>query len=93
MERCPTCKAKYRDKSVCYRCGTDLGLLLKIEKDAAMHLEKVQQAFLEKKFEKMFFHARRSWSLRQLPEGRKMLACAAILTWRFKTAIRLYRGS
>lgn len=90
MDRCPTCKAKYKGQPVCHRCKTDLGLLIQIEKDAVMHLHEARQAFLEKDFEKMFFHARRSMSLRRLPEGRKMLACASMLTWRFKTAVRLY---
>jgi hypothetical protein len=90
MERCPTCKAKYKGKPVCHRCKTDLSLLIKIEKDAAMHLQKAYQAFEEGDYEDMFFNARRSCSLRQLPGGKKMLACAAILTRRYKNAITLY---
>lgn len=31
MERCPTCRARFKGDPICYRCGTDLGLLLSIE--------------------------------------------------------------
>ena len=34
MERCPVCKAKFKDDPVCYRCGTDLSTLLRIERQA-----------------------------------------------------------
>ncbi len=89
MEHCPTCKAKYKGNPVCHRCKTDFSLLLQIEKDAVMHLEKAYQAFDEEDFDNMFFHAKRSFSLRQLPGAKKMLAHAAILTRRYATAITL----
>lgn len=90
MERCPTCKAKYKGKPVCHRCKTDFSLLLQIENDAAMHLKKASRAFDEEDYDNMFFHAKRSFSLRQLPGAKKMLACAAILTRRYASAITLY---
>lgn len=31
MERCPLCKARLRDKTICNRCEADLGLLQTIE--------------------------------------------------------------
>ena len=34
MERCPVCKARFKDDPVCYRCGTDLSILLGIERRA-----------------------------------------------------------
>ncbi|MGB9498539.1 MAG: hypothetical protein ACKVE4_02055 [Dissulfuribacterales bacterium] len=90
MERCPTCNAKFRGKPVCHRCKTDLGLLIQIEKDAVMHLEKAYRAFDELDFEDMFFHAKRSFSLRHLQAAQKMLTIAAILTHRYSIAISLY---
>ncbi len=30
MERCPVCRAKLKDASSCYRCGTDLSVPLSI---------------------------------------------------------------
>jgi len=34
MERCPVCRARFRDEAVCYRCGADLSVLLAIEAEA-----------------------------------------------------------
>ncbi|HYQ91670.1 MAG TPA: hypothetical protein VES89_06235 [Candidatus Competibacteraceae bacterium] len=34
MKRCPVCKAKFKEDPVCYRCGTDLSTLLRIERQA-----------------------------------------------------------
>jgi predicted amidophosphoribosyltransferase len=36
MERCPVCKAKFKENPVCYRCGTDLSVLLRIERQAEL---------------------------------------------------------
>lgn len=84
MECCPTCNAKYKGNPVCHRCKTDLGLLIQIESDALMHLEKARRAFDEGNFEDMFFHGRRSCALRQVPGAKKMLIFAAILTRRYE---------
>lgn len=35
MERCPVCRARFRDEAVCHRCGEDLSVLLAIEAEAA----------------------------------------------------------
>ncbi|MFZ1641868.1 MAG: hypothetical protein WAV07_10665 [Candidatus Contendobacter sp.] len=35
MERCPVCRARFRDEAVCHRCGADLSALLVIEAEAA----------------------------------------------------------
>ncbi len=34
MERCPVCRARFKDEPVCYRCGADLSVLLAIESEA-----------------------------------------------------------
>ena len=34
MERCPLCKARLRDKTICNRCEADLSLLQAIESQA-----------------------------------------------------------
>ncbi len=34
MERCPICKARLNETSVCPRCTTDLSLLLSVEQHA-----------------------------------------------------------
>lgn len=35
MERCPVCRARFKDEPACYRCGADLSVLLNIEAEAA----------------------------------------------------------
>ncbi len=35
MERCPVCRARFKDDPICQRCGTDLSVLLAIEAEAA----------------------------------------------------------
>ncbi|HRX70734.1 MAG: hypothetical protein KDJ22_15750 [Candidatus Competibacteraceae bacterium] len=35
MERCPVCRARFKEEPICYRCGADLGPLLAIETEAA----------------------------------------------------------
>ncbi len=35
MERCPICRARFKNEPVCYRCGADLSPLLAIEAEAA----------------------------------------------------------
>lgn len=34
MERCPVCRARFKEEPVCYRCGADLSALLAIEAEA-----------------------------------------------------------
>lgn len=46
MERCPVCRARFKDESVCYRCGADLSALLAIEAEAAA-LEQRAIAWME----------------------------------------------
>ena len=35
MERCPVCRARFKEEPICYRCGADLEPLLAIEIEAA----------------------------------------------------------
>ncbi|MFZ2633228.1 MAG: hypothetical protein WA081_06875 [Desulfosalsimonadaceae bacterium] len=88
MERCPTCQASYKGKPVCHRCGTEIGLLIRIEDDAAAYLEKAETAFAVGDYEKAFGCARRSFSLRQSQAARKLLADSAMLTGRFRIGIQ-----
>ena len=46
MERCPVCRARFKDEPVCYRCGADLSTLLAIETESAA-LEQQAVALLE----------------------------------------------
>lgn len=46
MERCPVCRARFKEEPVCYRCGADLSALLAIEAEAET-LEQRAVAWLE----------------------------------------------
>lgn len=35
MEQCPVCLARFKDHPICYRCGADLSVLLRIESESA----------------------------------------------------------
>ncbi|MBW1759230.1 MAG: hypothetical protein JRI88_02725 [Deltaproteobacteria bacterium] len=90
MERCPACNAKYIGKRMCHRCKTDLGILIDIEEKAEFHREKALFAFVSNDFEQMFFHARRSCSLRRTPDAVRLLACAALVVNQFNLALFLW---
>ncbi|CAN2049140.1 hypothetical protein GMMP1_60011 [Candidatus Magnetomoraceae bacterium gMMP-1] len=90
MKRCPTCNAKYKGKTLCYRCKTDLAPLINIEERAESNIEKALSSYASNDFNQMFFHARRAWSLYCTPEAIKLLASAALLVKKFDLAISLW---
>ncbi|MCD6185083.1 MAG: hypothetical protein J7K84_04735 [Deltaproteobacteria bacterium] len=89
MKRCPTCNAKHSGKRICHRCKTDLGQLFDIKAMAAAHTAKANAAYKVDNFSRMFYHARRSYSLCQTPESIKIFACAALLNKKFDLAFFL----
>ncbi|MCL7929756.1 hypothetical protein [Halomonas llamarensis] len=38
MQRCPNCRARYREGSTCHRCGMELAPLLKVEQASQYYL-------------------------------------------------------
>ncbi len=79
MKQCPACNAKYTGKRLCHRCKNNLGDLVDIEDRARNHLKKATEAFASDNVREMFFHAKRSCSLRRTQEATKLLAYAALL--------------
>jgi hypothetical protein len=92
VERCPVCNARNNGQRICYRCKTDVGHLMDIEEEARKHLEAAGAAFEIEDYEQMFFHAKRSHSLRHTPESIRILACAALLTGKFDPAFSLWNS-
>jgi len=92
MERCPTCKAPYKGKQYCHRCGTDLGRLLEIRDQAGRHHEHALAAFSNGDFQQMHYHARRACGLYRTPASEKLLACAAILSGKPEAALAAWRS-
>ena len=89
MKHCPTCNAKYKGTPICCRCKTDLKHLLNIEEKSRTHYNAAVTAFADNDFNRMFFHAKRSFSLLQTPENCRLLACSALLIHRFDIALAL----
>ncbi|MDL1964811.1 MAG: hypothetical protein LWW98_10885 [Deltaproteobacteria bacterium] len=87
MERCPICNAGYKGTPTCRRCKTDLQPLLNIEEKSRTHYNAAATAFAGNDFNRMFFHAKRSFSLLQTPENSHLLACSALLIHRFDIAL------
>ena len=89
MERCPTCNSKYKGALTCRRCKTDLRPLLDIEEKSGSHYKAAAAAFVCNDLSRMFFHAKRSFSLMQTPENCRLLACSALLIRRFDIALAM----
>lgn len=92
MEHCPTCKAPYKGGQYCHRCGTDLGRLIDIQARADRHREEALAAYTAGDFDNMHHHARRACALYRTRPSEKLLACAAILTGKWDTALSLWAG-
>lgn len=90
MERCPVCKASYKGRSPCRRCGADLSLLAHVEETAARCLEDARRALADADYERAFALARRSLSLRRTPEALDILEQAALLTGRIPVGGRRF---
>ncbi len=83
MDFCPACKAKFKQKEICYRCKTDLRPLLNIEVLAEqIKLDAVKQ-FNQENYPVMLQLAKRAYSLIKTEEARQLFACAALLTGDF----------
>lgn len=93
MERCPTCKAPYKGRQYCHRCGTDIGRLLEIRDRGGRHHEQALAAFTNGDFQHMYYHARRACALYRTPASEKLLACAALLAGQSKAALAAWRAA
>lgn len=86
MDFCPVCKAKYKQKEICYRCKADLSPILNIEALAEqIKLDAVKQ-FNQENYHAMLQLAKRSYLLVKTDEARQLFACAALLTGDFLLA-------
>lgn len=92
MEKCPACSAVVSPgQNVCRRCKTDLSVLLKMETQAQMHRHMALAAFERQAFEEMFYHAKRSAAIIDMPESGGLLAGAAVLAGKYETAVNFFK--
>lgn len=93
MQRCPTCKAPYKGKPHCHRCGTDLERLIAIRDQAETHRNNAISAYTANDFDQMYHHARRACALCRTSSSERLLACAALLSGKKETALSVWAGT
>lgn len=74
MESCPTCKARYKGGTVCYRCKSELTILLKIEKEALSRIQNSKYHLEKGNYDKALNEVEKSLFLLKTEEGRYMKA-------------------
>ena len=92
MTRCPTCHARLNGRRVCRRCKTDLNRLFEIAELSRDRLQAAVESYYGGRYEAMFREARRGVALGNCVGGRRLLACAALLTGRFATALKIWHS-
>lgn len=90
MKNCPVCNAEYKQKIICHRCKTDLGLLLSVEATAKRYVMESAEHDTRGDYEWMYHAMKRSWSLKKTDESRKALARSALLNGDFALAWGLF---
>ena len=87
MERCPTCRAKYRGGDSCYRCQTDLRQVLALERAAVDHRQQAVAALQDHCFHAAHDHAQRACELHRTSDSVKLLALTALAGRKFDQAL------
>jgi hypothetical protein len=73
VERCPICRARFKG-SPCYRCGTPLDLLLKVEHQAENLLHQGIKALAAGDETQALTHLRKAVSMHRTPLALALLA-------------------
>ena len=69
MDRCPTCNAKYKGSPVCYRCKSDLSVIISIENQAAFHLAQAKHYIKDRAYDNALDALNKSLHLIKTEEG------------------------
>ena len=91
MDRCPTCRAVYREGDVCYRCQTDLRQVLAVERAAAHCRRQSFVALQDRRVDAAYDYARQALELHRSPDSIKALALASLALRKFDDALALWR--
>ena len=67
MERCPNCRARYREGQECPRCGMDLSQLLALEAEAERWEGHAVKLLLSGEFDHAVMAAEQATALQQRP--------------------------
>src|SRR5215475_7564118 len=80
--QCPVCHARFRESSVCYRCGADLMPLMLLVAHAYSHRQAARRSLRTGNMESALADARAAQKLHPTPRGRALeMVCAAGLAW------------
>ena len=91
MDRCPTCRAIYREGDVCYRCQTDLRQVLAVERASARCRQQALTELQSRRVYAAYDYARRACELHRSPDSIKTLALVSLALRRFDDALALWR--
>ena len=91
MERCPTCRAPYREGLCCHRCQTDLRQVLAVERAAVRHRRQAQAALERGCGTQARAGAGRACALHRSSDSLKVRALVALADGDFPLALRLWR--
>lgn len=90
MDRCPTCRARYRGAPFCHRCQTDLRQILAIEGAAARYRQQALAALERGCADEARACARRACALHRTPDSLAVRAMVALGDRDFPLALRLW---
>lgn len=71
--RCPVCRAKFRSRRECSRCGADLSIIMTIVAEAQICRKNAIRAIHSHDFQKAHVLATKSQNLHQTEAGRRLL--------------------
>jgi hypothetical protein len=91
MDRCPTCRAKYREGDVCYRCQTDLRQILAVEQAAVRCQLQTFAALRSRRHYAAYDYAQRACELHRSPDSMKALALASLASRKFDETVVLWQ--
>ena len=91
MDRCPTCRAIYREGDVCYRCQTDLRQVLAVERASARCRQQALTELQSRRVYAAYDYARRACELHRSPDSIKTLALVSLALRKFDDALVLWR--
>ena len=76
--RCPVCHARFRESSVCYRCGANLMPLMLLVAHAYSHRQAARRSLRTGKMESALADAQAAQKLHPTPQGRTLeMVCVA----------------
>ena len=73
MKRCPNCRAQYRGKESCHRCGMELQVLRRIEYQARQQIILAVTALQQKRLDKALSALKKAKGMKEDPLGSSLI--------------------